>query len=213
VAPRAVTFAWSPDGRRLAYVAPRGDVYVVDADGTHRGRITRSRESERAVDWAPDGRHLVVERGFRLFVIGADGRNERLLTAGTSPAWSPKRGKIAFFRKLAGSEGLYVNVQQGEVEVTNPENGAVPEIFSIVPGPDGGVQVVRQRFSSLSPEAALLTDQEVSALADVAQRVHAHFAPLYDGASGSFALDLELKFHGPDRKLLIKQARPYVTRE
>jgi hypothetical protein len=112
-----------------------------------------------------------------------------------------------------GSEGLYVNVQQGEVEVTNPENGAVPEIFSIVPGPDGGVQVVRQRFSSLSPEAALLTDQEVSALADVAQRVHAHFAPLYDGASGSFALDLELKFHGPDRKLLIKQARPYVTRE
>jgi hypothetical protein len=103
-----VTFAWSPDGRRLAYVAPRGDVYVVDADGTHRGRITRSRESERAVDWAPDGRHLVVERGFRLFVIGADGRNERLLTAGTSPAWSPKRGKIAFFRKQAGSEGLYV---------------------------------------------------------------------------------------------------------
>jgi pyruvate,water dikinase len=110
-----------------------------------------------------------------------------------------------------GSQGLYVNVQQGEVEVTNPENGAVPEIFSIVPAPDGGVQVVRQRFSSLSPDAPLLEDDEVSALADAAERVHAHFAPLYGGASGTFALDLEFKFHGPDRTLVIKQARPYVT--
>jgi hypothetical protein len=104
-----------------------------------------------------------------------------------------------------------VNVQKGEVEVTNPENGAIPEIFSIVPGPGGSVQVVRQRFSSLSPEAPLLEDAEVTALADAAERVHAHFAPLYGGAGGTFALDLEFKFHGPSRKLLIKQARPYVT--
>jgi hypothetical protein len=110
-----------------------------------------------------------------------------------------------------GSEGLYVNVQQGEVEVTNPESGAIPEIFSIVPAPAGGVQVVRQRYSSLSPGAPLLSEQEVGALADAAQRVHAHFAPLYSGAAGTFALDLEFKFHGPSRKLLIKQARPYVT--
>lgn len=111
-----------------------------------------------------------------------------------------------------GSQGLYVNVQQGEVEVTNPENGAVPEIFSIVPGPSGGVQVVRQRFSSLSPGVPLLEDAEVGTLADAAERVHAHFAALYGGKSGKFALDLEFKFHGPSRRLLIKQARPYVTR-
>ena len=122
---------------------------------------------------------------------------------------------VLITRNLAnpGSEGLYVNVQQGEVEVTNPENGAVPEIFSIVPAPNGGVQVVRQRFSSLSPEAPLLHDEEVSALANAAERVHAHFAPLYGGVAGTFALDLEFKFHGPSRKLLIKQARPYVTRQ
>jgi pyruvate,water dikinase len=121
---------------------------------------------------------------------------------------------VLITRNLAspGSQGLYVNVQQGEVEVTNPENGAVPEIFSIVPGPSGGVQVVRQRFSSLSPGTPLLEELEVSALADAAERVHAHFAPLYGGQSGKFALDLEFKFHGPSRQLLIKQARPYVTR-
>jgi len=121
---------------------------------------------------------------------------------------------VLITRNLAnpGSQGLYVNVQQGEVEVTNPENGAVPEIFSIVPGPSGGVQVARQRFSSLSPGAPLLEDLEVSELADAAERAHAHFAALYGGKAGQFALDLEFKFRGPSRQLLIKQARPYVTR-
>ena len=94
--------AWSPDGRRLAYVARgRGgqdEVYVVDADGTHRGRITRTPASEVAVDWSPDGRHLVVERRDRLYVIGADGRNERLLTAGGNPSWAPRGDRIAFVR-------------------------------------------------------------------------------------------------------------------
>jgi WD40 repeat protein len=103
IAARAQAPAWSPDGRRLAYIARgRGgqtEVYVVDADGTHRGRLTRSPASEVAVDWSPDGKHLVVERKGRLYIIGADGRRERLLTAGTSPSWAPKGGRIAFVRK------------------------------------------------------------------------------------------------------------------
>jgi WD40 repeat protein len=73
-------------------------VHVVDADGTHRGRITRSPASEVAVDWSPDGRRLVVERRGRLYVIGADGRHERLLTAGGGPSWAPKGVRIAFIR-------------------------------------------------------------------------------------------------------------------
>jgi len=108
VAAHAVAFSWSPDGRRLAYVSPIGDVFAVDADGTHRGRVTRTPAIEEAADWSPDGRRLVVQHGLHLFVIGADGRHERPLTAGTKPAWSPKRGTIAFVRKQAGSEGLYV---------------------------------------------------------------------------------------------------------
>lgn len=108
VAPRAEEFSWSPDGRRLAYVNGAGDVFVVDADGTHRGRITRTQASEQAVDWSPGGRQFVVERGSRLYVVAADGRDERLLTAGTEPAWSPRRGKIAFVRGPAGGGDLYV---------------------------------------------------------------------------------------------------------
>jgi pyruvate, water dikinase len=109
-----------------------------------------------------------------------------------------------------GAEGLYVNVQQGEVEVTNPESGAVPEVFSIVPAPADEYQVVRQRFSSLSPEAPLLADGEIAELARAAREVQVRFAALYQRPVAALAMDLEFKFHGPERKLLIKQARPYL---
>ncbi|HEY3050086.1 MAG TPA: lysyl oxidase family protein [Gaiellaceae bacterium] len=112
LAAQAQAPAWSPDGRRLAYVAPgRGgqtDVRVVDADGTHRGRLTRTAANEVAADWSPDGRRLVVERGARLFVVNADGRNERLLTAGSSPSWAAKGGRIAFVRNGSATANVYV---------------------------------------------------------------------------------------------------------
>jgi WD40-like Beta Propeller Repeat/Lysyl oxidase len=93
--------AWSPDGRRLAFVAPgaggAGDVFVADADGKHKGRITRTdRVAEASPSWSPDGRHLVVERGGRLIVLRADGGAERRLGVGLEPAWSPGGRRIAF---------------------------------------------------------------------------------------------------------------------
>ncbi|NOZ01149.1 MAG: hypothetical protein GXP54_04590 [Deltaproteobacteria bacterium] len=109
--------------------------------------------------------------------------------------------------------GMYVNVQKGEVSVTNPEDGAVPEVFSIVPGPNG-IQVARQRFSSLSPSEPILTLNEVAALFQAAFQVQDHFAPLYDVSPYLLALDMEFKFMesdlGPDRSLFIKQVRPYT---
>jgi pyruvate,water dikinase len=106
------------------------------------------------------------------------------------------------------SPGFYVNVQAGEVEVTNPQNGAIAEVFSIIAAPKQGFQVVRQRFSSLSPGRPLLDDAEIARLATAASQVDQHFASLYPERR---PLDLEFKFHGPERRLLIKQARPYAT--
>ncbi len=105
--------------------------------------------------------------------------------------------------------GMYVNVQQGEVSVTNPEGGELPEVFSMVPGPDGTIQVARQRWSSLSPGVPILTEAEISALFLAADRLQQHFASLYGESPDSLALDLEFKFANPDRALFIKQVRPY----
>jgi hypothetical protein len=105
--------AWSPDGRRLAFVATGagglGDVYVVDADGRHRSALTRTpAAAEAGPAWSPDGRRLVVEGDGRLFVLRADRRGERSLTAGREPAWAPKGGRIAFVSDRGGSDDLYV---------------------------------------------------------------------------------------------------------
>jgi hypothetical protein len=93
--------SWSPDSRRLAYVAPGvdgvGDVYVVDADGRRRGRITYTNANESRPDWSADGRRLVVEQDFRIVVLRADGGGRpRTLATGTEPDWSPDGRRIAF---------------------------------------------------------------------------------------------------------------------
>jgi len=106
--------------------------------------------------------------------------------------------------------GMYVNVQLGETSVTNPTDGALPEVFSIVPGPDG-LQVARVRYSSLSPDQPLLNLLEVWGLYLAATEVLEHFAPLYGKPTVGFPLDLEFKFHGPERALFLKQVRPYST--
>jgi hypothetical protein len=91
---------WTPDGRRLAYVTPgaagAGDLFVVDADGSHKGRITDTVDDELSPDWSPDGMHLVVERDGKIVVVRADGQGSRRLAAGESPAWSPGGGRIAY---------------------------------------------------------------------------------------------------------------------
>ena len=46
--------AWSPDGRKIAFTRgrfPRGDVWVMNQDGSGRRRITHSRPIEYAVAW------------------------------------------------------------------------------------------------------------------------------------------------------------------
>ena len=86
--------AWSASGARIAYVS-RGDVWVADADGTHRALLVR-----RAIDpaWAPDGRRLAFSRDGFVWTVRADGLDERRLARGAHPAWHPLGERIAFDR-------------------------------------------------------------------------------------------------------------------
>ena len=104
-------------------------------------------------------------------------------------------------------DGYYVNVQYGETSVTNPENGALPEVFSIIHGASG-IEVIRQRYSSLLNNISIMSDPEINELYYICQKVQNHFAVLY-GSESNIALDLEFKIDGYDRNLFIKQVRPY----
>ena len=100
VVPAAVDPDWSPDGRRLLYLASgageAADVFVGDADGGNRGRLTSTLAEESSPDWAPDGRRLVVERDGRIVVLRSDGVEVRTVGRGADPAWSPGGRRIAF---------------------------------------------------------------------------------------------------------------------
>jgi hypothetical protein len=101
---------WSPDGRWIALT--RGsDVYVTDAQGRHRRKLTDSNPEYAgfyAADWSPDGGELLIHHGARalysrLFLVKRDGTHARTLVDGQSggaPAgsgsWSPDGRRILF---------------------------------------------------------------------------------------------------------------------
>jgi Lysyl oxidase/WD40-like Beta Propeller Repeat len=86
--------AWSPSGERIAFVT-KGDLWVADADGTHRARLVRGGDQPA---WSPNGRRLAFTRQGRVYTVRVDGLDERPLASGAHPAWSPDRKRIVFDR-------------------------------------------------------------------------------------------------------------------
>ena len=67
---------WSPDGRRfLMTTGEPTQIHVVDVDGTHDRRLTKSEwgEASSSSEWSPDGKRIVFLRG-RL--AGLNGRRD-----------------------------------------------------------------------------------------------------------------------------------------
>ena len=105
--------AWSPDGRKIAFVGMgddgNTDVYIVGADGLGRKRLTRHPGVDGNPAWSPDGRKIAFTRGAReccvgktyIYLMNADGSRQRRLARGHvhfSVAWSPDGQKMLFER-------------------------------------------------------------------------------------------------------------------
>jgi TolB protein len=110
--------AWSPDGRRLAYVSfenKKPVVYVHSLLDGKRNVAANFRGSNSAPAWAPDGKTLAVtlsrEGGSQIFLVNPDGSGVRRITTSTAidtePRYSPDGKWIYFTSDRGGSPQIY----------------------------------------------------------------------------------------------------------
>ena len=121
--------AWSPDGKKIAFVSNRNQgyiqIWVMDADGANPIRLTDGFWDARP-DWSSDGKRIVYDFLLNpenpdvwtrvIFVMDADGKNNKRLTNqdGASPSWSPNGRKIAFESSRSGRHSeIYVMEADG----------------------------------------------------------------------------------------------------
>ena len=102
--------AWSPDGRRLAFVRSGGEaappnLWIMNADGSNAAIVPGAQGLE-SPDWSPDGQQLAgaLQSGFELAVVHADGTGMHGLPGSSGitnlerPSWSPDGSSLLFAR-------------------------------------------------------------------------------------------------------------------
>jgi len=138
--------AWSPDGKRLAYVSFQNKkpiVYVQDIEVPKQRIVANFKGSNSAPAWSPDGRQLAValtrDGTSQLYLIGPDGSNLRRLTNSfvidTEPFFSPDGQWIYFTSDRGGSPQIYrMPATGGEAQRITFEGG-----YNVSPriSPDG----------------------------------------------------------------------------
>ena len=127
--------AWSPDGRRLAYVSfenGRPSIWIQEVFTGKRQRLTHFKGINGAPAFSPDGRFLAMalskDGDPDIYVMDLATRKLRRLVRhwaiDTEPAWSPDGRYIVFTSDRGGSPQIYrVPVTGGAAERLTYENG------------------------------------------------------------------------------------------
>ncbi|MGH7629997.1 MAG: protein kinase domain-containing protein [Gemmatimonadales bacterium] len=117
---RASPATWSPDGKRLAF-STRGEIYVINVDGTGLRKLTNRPKEDGWPAWSPRGGKIAfVSRRDGvpdLYVMNDDGTGPGRLTFNAAlnpsgwsirPAWSPDGRKIVFSSDRDGNREIYL---------------------------------------------------------------------------------------------------------
>lgn len=144
--------SWSNDGSRIVYTSSRdGDleIYTMAADGSDVRRITNSKGYDGGPFFSPDDKRICF-RGFRnpknerfahLYVVDADGKNEKQISfddaVNWAPYWHPNGRTLIYSKGLGGHRNFELYLCDVEtathVRLTRHPGADVLPVFS----PDG----------------------------------------------------------------------------
>ena len=128
---------WSPDCTRIAFVGLDDNdfakLYTANVDGSDRTLVTD--DEVGAFAWSPDGTQFAFSRYagisvngdlvLHIFVMNADGSNEKQITEGNfrddSPSWSPDGTRIAFSRHNLDTPQHYQNYDDEYIAVMDAD--------------------------------------------------------------------------------------------
>src|SRR3954464_14371018 len=181
--------AWSPDGRRLAYVSfenKKPVVYVHSLLDGKRQVAANFKGSNSAPAWSPDGKTLAVslsrEGGSQLFLISPDGSGVRRLTStsaiDTEPRFSPDGQWIYFTSDRGGSPQVYRMPASGGGG--EPQRVTFEGSYNVSPrlSPDGRTLAYITRNGGRFQVALLdLTNKQVQIITDSDRDESPSFAP------------------------------------
>lgn len=105
-----------------------------------------------------------------------------------------------------GRPGYFVNAQASGATVTGAGGDEIPEQHLIYTYSETVESELLSR-STRSGGRILLRDRELAELADVLRVLHEHFVPAWEGHAN--AVDVEFLIAGPDRHVVVLQARPF----
>jgi len=179
--------AWSPDGRRLAYVSfenKKPVVYVHSLSDAKRIVLANFKGSNSAPAWSPDGSRLAVtlsrEGGSQIFLINPNGSGVRRLTTSsaidTEPRFSTDGQWIYFTSDRGGTPQIYrIAAAGGE-----PQRLTFEGSYNVTPrpSPDGRTLAYITRNGDKFQVALLdLTNRQTQIITDSDQDESPSFAP------------------------------------